>query len=127
MPYSEARIPIQRADRYLTQLCRHAEAMGERGSQHLRDRSSRDATYPRLRDIQRSDTGAVLRFDQGRCVVRAEPDALVLSADAGEVESLWRIEALIAADLERFGSRDHVTVTWQTEPTADRQGDVPLA
>lgn len=105
MPRSEARVPTRRAERYLAQLCRHAEAMGEHGS----------GARLRLQGVERSGDGAVLRFDRGRCVVRAEPDALVLSVEAGDAESRRQVETLIAADIERFGHRDELTVTWHTE------------
>jgi hypothetical protein len=113
MPTSEAHVPTQHAARYLAQLCRHAEAVGGHAGRRLHDHAGPARDHPRMRHVERSDTAATLDFDQGRCTMRAEPDALVLRAEAGDAERLRRIEDLIAADLERFGTREHLTVTWR--------------
>jgi hypothetical protein len=42
----------------------------------------------------------------------AGPDALTPRAGATDEESLRRIQDLITADLERFGTREHLTVEW---------------
>jgi hypothetical protein len=113
MPTSEAHVPTQHAARYLAQLCRHAEAVGGHAGRRLHDHAGPARDHPRMRHVERSDTAATLDFDQGRCTMRAEPDALVLRAEAGDAERLRRIEDLIAADLQRFGTREHLTVTWR--------------
>ena len=118
MPTSEAHVPTQQAARYLTQLCRHADAVGGHAGRHLHDHAGPAHEHPRMRHVERSDTAATLDFDQGRCTMHAGPDALVLRAEADDAESLRRIEDLIAADLERFGTREHLTVTWRGDATA---------
>jgi hypothetical protein len=112
MPTSEARVQTQRAGRYLTQLCRHATAISGRAGQHAHEHVGPAHEHPRMRNVDWSDTDATLNFDQGRCTLHAEPDALDLRAEADDAASLRRIEGLIAADLERFGTREHLTVTW---------------
>jgi hypothetical protein len=115
MPTSEARVPTQNADRYLTQLCRHATAMSGDAGRRMHDHAGPGHAHPRIRYVEQSETGATLNFDQGRCTLHAEQDALVLRTEAGDAVGLRRIEALIAADLERFGGREHVTVTWSND------------
>ena len=113
MPSAEAHIPTQHADRHLNQLCRHANAISQRTGQHPRHESASTGDHPRLRRIERSDSAAILDFDRGRCLVRAEPAALALRVEAEDPTSLARIEQLIAADIGRFGAREHLTVTWR--------------
>jgi len=113
MPTSEARVPTQHAGRYLAQLCRHADAVGGHAGQRLHDHVGPAYTHLRIQHVEQSETDAILDFDQGRCTGRAEPDALVLRAEAGDAASLRRIEGLIAADLKRFGHREHLTVSWR--------------
>lgn len=113
MPTSEARVPTQHAGRYLVQLCRHADAVSGHAGQRLHDHDGPAHPHLRIQQVERSETDATLDFDQGRCTGRAEPDALVLRAEAGDAASLRRIEDLIAADLERFGTREHLTVSWR--------------
>lgn len=113
MPISQARVQTQHAGRYLTQLCRHAQAVSGHPGQNLHHHLGPDSAHPRMRHVEQSDTDATLDFDQGRCTMRVEPDALALRAEADDAASLRRIEDLITADIERFGTREHLTVTWR--------------
>jgi Uncharacterized protein conserved in bacteria (DUF2218) len=45
--------------------------------------------------------------------MRAGPDSLTLRVAATDPDSLQRVQDLLAADLKRFGRRDHLTVNWQ--------------
>jgi hypothetical protein len=123
MPTSEAYVLTQHASRYLTQLCRHADAVSRRPGQRLHDHLGPAGEHPRIRHVERSDTNATLDFDQGRCTVHAEPDALTLRIAADDMDRLRRIEDLIAADLQRFGTREHLTVTWRNGDTSDHSSD----
>jgi hypothetical protein len=120
MPTSAARIETPQAARYLAMLSRHADAVTGRASQHLHRHATTPDAHPRLRHVERSDTDATLHFDQGRCTIHVEPDALALRAEADDAENLRRIEDLIAADLHRFGAREHLTITWRTAVNDDR-------
>lgn len=114
MPTSEARIETPQAGRYLKQLRQHANAISGHVSRGLHDHLERATTHLRLRQVESSDTHAVLSFDQGRCAIHAEADTLILRAEAGDAASLRRIEEIVTADLERFGNREHLTVTWRS-------------
>ena len=54
-----------------------------------------------------------LVFGYGAGVVRPEAGELVLEAVAPDVESLGRVEDVLARHLQRFGQRAELTVSWQ--------------
>lgn len=45
--------------------------------------------------------------------MRALPGRLTIRAEAADQEDLRRIQDLLTTRLERFGRREHLTVTWQ--------------
>ena len=91
---STARVETDRADRYLTQLCRHfahkvpADSDGRRG---------------------RAD------FGWGVCTLTATADALLLDAEAEDAAGLDRVEFVVRDHAERFGARDGLAVTWHRQ------------
>jgi hypothetical protein len=98
---AEARVETAQPSRYLVHLCRHfnqeAEAM----------------PHPDVQaHIEWSETDGVADFGFGRCTMQTDHGALMLRAEAPEDESLERVETLVAEHLERFGSRDELTVSW---------------
>jgi uncharacterized protein len=107
MPTAEARIETGRPSRYLAQLCEHANAMA--GSQH---RMHPGRAHHQVR-AESSGTHGVIHFEPwGRCTLEATATALVLRVEATSEDGLRRIQDIIAADLARFGRRDHLTVDW---------------
>jgi hypothetical protein len=92
---STARVETDRADRYVTQLCRHFahKVPAESDSGH-----------------GRAD------FGWGVCTLTATPDALLLHAEAEDVAGLERVEFVVGDHAERFGARDGLAVTWQRSP-----------
>jgi hypothetical protein len=44
--------------------------------------------------------------------MQASPDRLTLQVEAADEEHLQRVQEIIAADIERFGRRDQLKVTW---------------
>lgn len=94
---TEACVPTPKASAYMKQLCKH---FGHRVPAEWTD-----------------DAGQV-RFDGGRCRLRAEVDALVLSIDADDAESVGRLQEVVGSHLERFGRRDELKVSW-SEPLYD--------
>jgi hypothetical protein len=108
---AEAHIQTERASRYLVQLCRHADSMNHKGHR-IRLHVGKARVRPELLHVEYSDTDGILRLNWGQCTMRASPDTLTLSLEATDEEDLRRIQDLITADLERFGTRDHLTVDW---------------
>ncbi|MGQ0803290.1 MAG: DUF2218 domain-containing protein [Actinomycetota bacterium] len=105
---TEATVETERASRYLAQLCRHFG--------NLRRHESRfeEQAPPDLHvNVEWSDTHGTITFDCGRCTLQAESDALTLNAEAADEEGLQRVKDLVGGHVERFGSRDHLSVNWQ--------------
>jgi hypothetical protein len=123
MPTAEAHVQTGNPSRYLIRLCQHASKMG--GRQRHRPRTHDGGGAPP--DIQRAewtDADGKLVLSWGQCTLHAAPGTLTLRAEAADQESLSRIQDLVAARLEKFGRREHLTVTWQPAqpPTAHRAG-----
>ena len=121
MPAAEARIPTPNAGRYLARLGQHAGKMGRRLRHQPRSHADGGAP-PAIRHAQWSGTDATLALDRGRCTLHAEPGVLMLRAEADSEDNLTQIQDLIAGRLEKFGRREHLTVTWR--PT-DGPGGTP--
>jgi hypothetical protein len=127
MPTAETRIATDRADRYLVQLCRHAAAMAGRGGHRGSDPSgghsggqggghgaAEDGGHVTV-DAQWTDTHGVITFaPHGSCTVDAGESELVVRIEAVDGDKLARIQQIIGSDLDRFGRRDGLTVSWST-------------
>jgi hypothetical protein len=121
MPAAEARIPTPNAGRYLARLGQHAGKMGRRLRHQPRSHASGGAP-PAIQHAQWSDTDATLALDLGRCTLHAEPGVLTLRAEADSEDNLTQIQDLIAGRLQKFGRREHLTVTWRL---TDGHGGTP--
>jgi len=95
MVRSDARIPTPSADRYAKQLTNHATHMGARS--------------------EWAPPHGVVEFPQGgTCRVTAGPEELVLTAEAATPSQLATIQAIVGADLRRFGGRHSMRVHWSS-------------
>ncbi|HEX6353120.1 DUF2218 domain-containing protein [Actinophytocola sp.] len=108
---AETIIRTANASRYLAQLCGHATKIGHR-MRHLHARMAGHAR-PDVLDVDWSDTHGTLDLSWGRCTMDANPTTLTVRVQAADEENLRRVQDLIAADLERFGRRDGLSVAWQ--------------
>jgi hypothetical protein len=114
---AEAFIETERASRYLHQFCKHAAAMpGARG--HRVRAHDGDDTLGRGEvrlHVDASDDQGIITFDPwGRAILRAEDgNTLTVRVEATDEQNLHRIQDIITRDIERFGRRDQLTVTWQ--------------
>jgi hypothetical protein len=115
MLISEAQIDTDRPSRYLVQFCKHAAAMGATQGHgprvHLRALLTR-------REVQVhaewSDTHATVTFTPGgQCTLVADANTLTLHIEATDEDNLRRIQEVITRNFDRFGRREHLTVTWQ--------------
>jgi hypothetical protein len=117
---TETRIETTNASPYLVHLCRHATKIGK----HLRRGHMRGGhARPEVLGVEFSDTHGTLDLSWGRCVLDADPEALTVRIEAATEEHLRGIQNIISADLERFGHRDNLTVSWQHASTGQRAGD----
>ena len=114
---SRASVATDRASRYLAQLGKHTGQMS-RLALHRTLRHGHGGAPPEVAHSEWSDTDGVITFGEGRCTVHATDDALVLDAEAADLEQLGRIRDGITRRLERIGHRDQLTVTWSPPETA---------
>ncbi|HKS98021.1 MAG TPA: DUF2218 domain-containing protein [Rugosimonospora sp.] len=63
--------------------------------------------------MHRAGVQASLDLGFGRCALRAGADALTVRVEAADAGSLRRVQAVIGADLDRFGRREGLTVAWE--------------
>ena len=91
MVQSEARVLTNHASRYLGQLCKHFE-------------HRIPATYTH-------DHGR-LQFDAGVCHLDAEPDVLIIRAEAEDEAKLSQLQDVVTRHLERFAFRDKPEIAW---------------
>jgi hypothetical protein len=110
---AEAHVKTDRPNRYLAQLCRHANQMGQHRSHRPRTHTGDDAHVPpEVQHVEWTDTDGIVRLNWGQWTVAATPGALTLRAEAADPENLGRIQDLLGARLAKIGRRDNLTVTW---------------
>jgi hypothetical protein len=121
MPTAEADINTEHAARYLARLCGHLGKMGAAGYRlsHRRPSHVGGGTPPEVRRAECSETEGAVSLNWGRWTMRALPGLLVIRAEAADEESLRQIQDLLTARLQKFGRREHLTVSWRpSAPTA---------
>ena len=115
---AEARVPTDRATRYLDQFCRHASHLGQPRDHRPGPHGGGDDAPPEVSHIAWSDTLGTVRFGCGHCVLQATEDTLLLSVDATDEDSLQLLLEGISRRLTTIGRRDELTVNWQRPDTA---------
>ena len=120
MPTAEAHVQTEDPGRYLTQLCRHAQQV-HRLRHRPRNHGGDGQPPPKVQHVECSETSGMIRFGWGQCTMQASPGTLTLRAEASDEESLQRVQGIIARDIERFGKRHQLTVTWQRAPAPSAQ------
>ena len=86
--YSEAVVPMETPRRYMSQLCKHFEH--------------------RVPVTLEEDTGSI-SFPMGACLLRAEPDRLVMRVSG---KDLGQLEDVVARHLLRFAFRNPPDIVW---------------
>lgn len=109
---AEARVETERSSRFLAQLCEHVKQVTQ---SHAEMQAN----------VEWSDDRGLIDFGWGRCTLRADPDALLLRAEASDEGSLQRIMQRVAERLERFGRRDQLAVTWTRGAGVDEPSATP--
>ena len=118
MPTAEAHVPTGNPGRYLIQLCRHAQQVNRMRHRPLAHSGSTQPR-PQVQQVDWSETQGTVSFGWGKCTMQAAPGTLILRAEATDTERLHQVQEIIAADIERFGRREHVQVIWQEPAPAD--------
>ena len=89
--YSEAIVVMETPRRYMSQLCKHFEH--------------------KVPVTLEEDTGSI-SFPMGACMLRAEPDRLVMRVSG---EDLGKLEDVVARHLLRFAFRSPPEIVWNRE------------
>src|SRR5215470_16807895 len=127
---AEADITTEHAARYLARLCGHLGKMGAAGHRHRRPSHAGGDAPPEVRRAECSQTEGTVSLNWGQWTMRARPGLLVIRAEAADEENLRRIQDLLTARLEKFGRREHLTVSWHrpaqaaTDPEAEARTPV---
>ncbi|WP_284746185.1 DUF2218 domain-containing protein [Amycolatopsis sp. RTGN1] len=117
MPVAEAHIVTSRAERFLAQLCRHAEAMGGKAA-HLHGGNGQ--ARPEVVKVDCAGNEGKITFSRGDCTLRSTSDTLAVRIEADDVDQLTRLQDILTADLERFGRRDDLKVSWEGHDSPGR-------
>lgn len=123
MPTSQTTIRLDRPSRYLVQFCKHATGMGRAGTGH-QPRVHGSHTVPAADGVtisvqQQTDEHALVDIDPlGQITLHAESDTLTVTLQAADDEALRRLQDIVTRDLQRFGRRDHLQITWPDSPPA---------
>ena len=116
MPVAEAHIVTPRAERFLVQLCRHAEAMGGK-ARHLHGGDGQ--ARPEVEKVEHAGNEGKITFSWGACTLRSTSDTLAVRVEADDADRLARLQGILTADLERFGRRDDLKVSWEGQEGPD--------
>jgi hypothetical protein len=109
---AEAHVKTQDPSRYLTQLCHHARQV-HRMRHRPRNHGADGQPPPRVEAVEYSESSGMISFGWGRCTMQATPGTLTLRAEAEDQGSLQRVQDIVTRDIERFGKRRQLTITWQ--------------
>jgi len=85
MALEAARVPTANGARYLQQLCKH---------------------WSHKLDVQHSENEGIVRFPSAVATMKADPDALTVTVEADEDETLQRMKNVVASHLDRFAFRE---------------------
>lgn len=114
---AEAVIRTEHSERYLARLGMHAGKMRQHLGSRLRAHGSGQAP-PEMQHAEWSATRGTVRLNWGGWTMQATPGTLTLRAEAPDRASLQRIQEMLTTRLEKFGRREHLTVTWHQAATS---------
>ncbi|MBB3018434.1 hypothetical protein FHR70_001488 [Microvirga lupini] len=85
MAFETARVPTENGARYLQQLCKH---------------------WSHKLDVQLSENEGIVRFPAAIATMKAGADALTVTVEAEDDETLQRMKGVVASHLDRFAFRE---------------------
>ncbi|MPZ84307.1 MAG: DUF2218 domain-containing protein [Actinophytocola sp.] len=109
---AQGEVSTDRADRYLDQLVRHTSQMATLGA----PANHRGGFAPTILRVESTDTGAIVDFDQGRCVLGVDTHNLTITVEAEGSDRLHQLQQLVTSRLETIGRRDNLAVRWDQPP-----------
>jgi hypothetical protein len=123
MPIAIARIPTDRAGRYLGQLCGHLDQMSR--MRHRMPAGHDGQQPPTVTSAECSDTAGTVRFAQGTWTLEATPDALTVRVDADDEDNLRWLQDGFTRRIAKIGRRDRLAVHWQDSAPRDAETVAP--
>lgn len=106
MLQAHARIPTDKASRYLAQLCKH---------------------FAHKVDVDWSDDRGQADFGMGCCDLAVSGSELCLTCSSPTEDGLETVKRIVAGHFERFAWRDKLTVSWQAGAAATEMAAVKAA
>ncbi len=85
MALETARVPTENGARYIQQLCKH---------------------WSHKLDVQLSENEGIVRFPNAVATMKADAEALTVTVEAEEDETLQRMKGVVASHLDRFAFRE---------------------
>jgi hypothetical protein len=85
MTIATARVPTANGAKYVQQLCKH---------------------WSHKLDVELSERKGVVRFPSATATMEASPDALLVTLESADGETLERIKGVVASHLDRFAFRE---------------------
>jgi hypothetical protein len=85
MAFETARVPTANGARYLQQLCKH---------------------WSHKLDVQLSENEGIVRFPAAVATMKADPEALTVSVEAQDDETLQRMKGVVASHLDWFAFKE---------------------
>ncbi len=93
MAVETARVPTTNGAKYLQQLCKH---------------------WSHKLEVQLSDNEGTVRFPSAVATMKADPEALTVTVEAEDDETLQRMKGVVASHLDRFAFREApLPFAWQ--------------
>ena len=118
---AEARIQAERPSRHLVQLCRHANSINHK---MLSLHAGRAQTRPEIQHVEWTDTRRDPHLQLGTVHNAGRPrhaDGARRSHERGGPPGIQNL--ITTRNLERFGRRDRLKVTWQRPAPAAQAGE----
>lgn len=91
MPQAQARVPTEKAGRYLVQLCKH---------------------FAHKVPAEWDERTGHVQFPPGTCRIAVEDGALQIFCEAESEEALATVKYIVEDHVVRFGFREKLTVDW---------------
>ena len=92
MPLSRAEIATPSAERLINRLCKH---------------------WAHKLEVEQSDQQATITFSTGACLLRAEPERLLVSIETLEEEHLDQLEGVVESHLVRMAKDEPLEIVWE--------------
>ncbi|MBZ0332198.1 DUF2218 domain-containing protein [Halomonas sp. ANAO-440] len=92
MPMSRTEIATESAAKLMNRLCKH---------------------WAHKLEVEQGEAESRVVFEEGSCLMQAEPGKLVVALEALEEESLDRLEGVLDAHLQRMAGDEDLDIVWE--------------